>query len=46
MDLDIVAYKLKDDLWAFDYDPNGTIEELQVFLNLKGYLQEPKIPRS
>jgi hypothetical protein len=28
MDLDIVAYKLKDDLWAFDYEPNGTIEEL------------------
>ena len=28
MDLDIVAYKLEDDLWAFDYEPNDTIEEL------------------
>jgi hypothetical protein len=28
MDLDIVAYKLPDGLWAFDYEPNETVEEL------------------
>jgi hypothetical protein len=28
MDLDIVAYRLPDGLWAFDYEPNETVEEL------------------
>ncbi len=28
MDLDIVAYKLEDGMWAFDYEPNGTVREL------------------
>lgn len=28
MDLGIVAYRLEDGLWAFDYEPNDTIEEL------------------
>jgi hypothetical protein len=28
MDLNIVAYKLPNNLWAFDYEPNNTVEEL------------------